>query len=119
IEPLVRHIQIVLDSINDVINKTIAPIFQTIEQVYRQTNALIEAIHNDVKAGISGILQLPGDIAASIGGIEASIQRAVSALSFKAKEGSTVTFDALIDDNLRKQLSALGSLLVNPDFVKP
>jgi hypothetical protein len=97
-----------LDKVNDVINNTIAPIFNTISQVYEQTKALVEAIKQDVSAGLTGILQIPGQVAQSTGAIVASIERTLGELGLKKKDNTSVFLDKDGIDSIYDRLKAVG-----------
>jgi hypothetical protein len=114
IVPVLKNVNDVITKVNDVITNTIAPIFNTISHVYQQTVGLIDAIKRDISNGIQGILQLPSDIANSLTGLEATLQRVSQQLSFRSKDGSNVTLDDIMDSAVGGNLRHLGSLLTTP-----
>jgi len=104
----------VIKKVDDVLTNTIAPIFNTISRVFQQVTGLIEAIRRDVNNGIQGLLQLPNDIANSLTGLEATLNRISQQLSFKRKDGTNVTIDEALGDAVGGSLANFGKLLTSP-----
>jgi hypothetical protein len=106
--PLAKQINDVINKVNDVISNTIAPIFDTISKVYRETQALIQAIQQDVAAGIAGILQIPNDITAAITSVEGQLGRVLNQIGLKTKDDVSVFTSADGRDSIWSRLDHIG-----------
>ena len=91
--PILEAIAKDISSILKFYQEHIQPILQAVSQSIRVIQGAITAIQTDLKAGITGLLNLPNDIANALSGLDAMFQRAVEALSQKSSDvTSKITF---------------------------
>jgi len=114
--PVLKSVQDVITKVNDVLTNTIAPIFNTISQVTKNIEGLITAIQKDVSNGIQGLLQLPGDIAGSLTGVEASLERLGQQLSGPQEGSLPNTIGGTSKDTVWHRLKSLGDAITQPQI---
>lgn len=92
ISGFINQIDAEVQSINDTF---IQPLLTLYNSTIGTISTLTAAIETDLKEGISGLLQIPGQLAQQLGSFDASLQRTVEQLGTVNKETITTSIDYL------------------------
>lgn len=80
VTPVAGAVKAASDAANAINDQIVQPILQPLTSVINGVETLTQQIHNDLTNGLAGISQIPTQIAAALGSVDATFSRAAVAL---------------------------------------
>lgn len=110
--PVIEKIGEDIGKVVDFYQQHIQPILQTISQVEQTVKGAIVAIQADLHAGITGLLNLPTDLANALSGIDQALVRAGVALRVKKLSDADVQWVGSDGKSITEHIKSLGDAVI-------
>lgn len=112
ITPIVDTVTAIAKQVQQINDTLIQPIATIIQSTIGTISSLTIAIEKDLKDGLSGILQIPTDIATGLTSLDATLNRTVQQLGSGNKEIINTTWKPVIDETIGAHLKSIGDTFV-------
>lgn len=113
LQSVLTPIKTVVDSINTEVQALNSELLQPIANLYTSTvgtiSSLTVAIENDLHQGLAGLIAIPGQIAAGIGGLDATLDRTVQQIgtaNAQTASDSVIQFGSVVPGPLSSAMAA-------------